>query len=395
MSFSGRLTPGMSSHGITLELSDSDVEGCLLGENVALGESRESKPVGLDEELLEEMWSNLTTYEGAAPGSSAVADKAVAEAAADKAVAEAKDEVGTDIAAEENEDMAVEAEDEEPVVEMSPEELDEFHDGRISRKRLRARYMVFAKSVEGKLRANDCVTEDGILLLVDEARREARGEEDPLSQLRMAQDDIRRICLMGFEALPLGRLVQGKDLAKTLETASKDLVRRKRSLEASLMGRMDSLEKAMLCAKKKMAKLLGAPLSFSWFDSPHNSWHMSEQDFEDFSVFFEGVVMEFDEAVCLQGHGKTIFRKVLQDADTNLSMIAVLKANFRREEHAVYKSLLKEEWWKRVRAAAPSVISAVAVAPRPSASVAVALPADPSPVSSSVPSEALAQRSSQ
>jgi hypothetical protein len=405
-----------------LDLSDSDVEECPLVENVAVGES---EPVETDEDLQEEMWSNLTTYKEAALDSSAVAeavvDKAVAEAeekvvakdtmaketvAEDKAGAGKEDIEGegeaktveTGVAAE-DEDMAPEeneAEGKEPVVEMSSEELDELHDGRISRKRRRARYMAFAKSVEGKLRrAGNGLTEEGLVVLVDEAQREARGDSDPLSQLRMAQDDLRRICSMGFEGLPLGRLLQGKVLAKTLEAASKDLVRRKRSLdEASLMGQVDSLEKAMLRAKKKMAKLLDAPgMSFSWLDSPHNASHMREQDFEEFCDFFAGVVMEFNEAVALRGHGKMIFRKVLEDADTNLSMIAVLKANFRREEHAVYNGLLKEEWWRRVRAAAPSVISATGVATRPSVAVAaplnlVAAPLSPSSPSA-VPSEAL------
>jgi hypothetical protein len=216
------------------------------------------------------------------------------------------------------------------------------------------------------------------------------------SRLDASEDDLRRLAEMSPEVmsgLKLGEVLRCHRLAKTLASmANEQMVSskkngKKRSAgeasvednvegveaaakrvrteaaatvgEASFKDKIEGMEAAAKRVKTELAAMVGRKgLELGWFDAPDNLKHMTVVDVEAFKSFFEETLEAFKADPTFQGIDvMEKFGKILLDVDKTNSMDALFVKkhgkgfDVLRGDHQEYRSLVKAEWLRRMRAA--------------------------------------------
>lgn len=174
------------------------------------------------------------------------------------------------------------------------------------------------------------------------------------SHLDASEDDLRRLAAMSPEVmsgLKIGEVVRCHRLVKTLADMVKEqTVSNKKNIKG--------MEAAARRVKTELVAMVGLKgLELGWFDAPNNLEHMTIVDVEAFKTFFEETLEEFKGDPTLQGIDvMEKFGKILQDVDDTNSMNELfLKVHGKgfdlaRGDHQEYRSLVKAEWLRRMRA---------------------------------------------
>jgi hypothetical protein len=188
------------------------------------------------------------------------------------------------------------------------------------------------------------------------------------SRLDAAEDDLRRLAEMPPEVmsgLKIGEVERCHRMTKTLaamvkeQTVSSKKNSKKRSVEdASSKDKIEGMEAVAKRVKTELVAMVGRKgLELGWFDAPDNLEHMTVVDVEAFKTFVEETLDEFKADPTLQGIDvMEKFGKILQDVDKTNSMDAVFVKKhgkgfeLARGNHQEYRSLVKAEWLRRMRA---------------------------------------------